>query len=76
MNLKIWISMAVLSLGAIAISACPAADECEEGEQRCISGDDSQVETCTSGVWTASDCDTGEACMTMDSGVEHCMGSM
>lgn len=73
MSIKTWIAFAALSLGAVGITAC-ATSVCEDGEQAC-SGD--QVQTCVDGQWgEAEDCDAGEACMTMDSGVEHCMGSM
>jgi len=75
MNPRIWIAMVMLTLGAFVVtgSACPA-DECEDGEERC---NGEQIESCTGGSWgEAEDCDAGMACMTMDSGVEHCMGSM
>jgi hypothetical protein len=75
MNSKIWIAMLTLSLGAFIVTgaACPAS-ECEDGEQRC---NGEMVETCASGSWGAAEyCPAGEGCMTMDSGIEHCMGSM
>lgn len=68
-----WMIMALLALGAAAVTACPAA-ECEDGEQQC-SGE--QIQNCVDGQWgEAEDCETGQACMTMDNGVEHCMASM
>lgn len=74
MSIKTWIAFAALSLGAAGITAC-ATSVCEDGEQQC-SGE--QIQTCVDGQWgDAEDCATaGEACMTMDSGLEHCMGSM
>lgn len=75
MNPNIWLAMITLTLGAIVVtgSACPA-DECEDGEQRCAS---EQVESCVGGVWgAAEDCPEAQGCMTMDSGVEHCMAAM
>ena len=76
MNVKIFLSLTTLFLVAAAVSACPPADACTEGEQRCVSGDDAVVETCENGAWVESDCPTDQNCMTMDSGIEHCMGSM
>ena len=68
-----WMMMTLIAGAALAVTACPAA-QCEDGEQQC-SGD--QVQTCADGQWgEATDCDAGQACMTMDSGVEHCMESM
>ncbi len=60
----------LLSLGA----GCPAA-ECEDDEHQC-SGD--QIQTCVDGQWgAAEDCaETGETCMTMDTGLQHCMATM
>ncbi len=77
MTTSSWFSLAslIVLVGAITIAACPTS-VCEDGEQRCVDGDDAVVETCEDGAWVQSNCDTGQNCMTMDSGVEHCMGSM
>ncbi len=72
-NWTTWMTMALFAIAALVVTAC-AAPACEDGEQQCS---DMQVQTCVDGQWgEAEDCDAGESCMTMDSGVEHCMTTM
>ena len=62
-----------LLLFALALGLMACGDEsCTAGEQKC---DGMKILTCEeSGTWSeAEECPTGQRCMTMDSGVEHCM---
>ncbi len=67
--------LSALSLFALALSGCPST-VCDEGDTQC---DGEQIQTCTAdGEWgEAEDCsEMGESCMTMDDGMQHCMGNM
>jgi len=77
MNKSSWFSALslVLLAAGLTVAACPSS-VCEDGEQRCVDGNDAVVETCENGAWVESDCDTGQNCMTMGNGTEHCMGGM
>ena len=70
MKMSLIISVLAISLFLVF---CGDTDECKKDEQRC-SG--TQIQTCTAdGVWgQAQDCaNEGQKCMTMDSGMQHCM---
>jgi hypothetical protein len=56
------------------VAACPAS-ECETDEHQCEGMD--EIRTCEDGAWSEPEaCPTGEECMTMDSGLTHCMATM
>ncbi len=71
--MKYLLSLLTASLFLVALSGCPS--ECAEGDYQC---DGEQIQTCVDGEWSdPEDCeDAAEACMTMDDGTTHCMGSM
>jgi len=73
MNLRMILTLAASGLAALALFACPAS-ECTDGEERC---DGMMIQTCENGTWgEAEECEGTMSCMTMDSGVEHCMEGM
>ncbi len=73
--IRLTSTLAAAFLLALTISGCPTEADCTDGDHQC---DGDQIQTCVDGEWgAAEECtETGETCMAMDDGTQHCMGSM
>jgi len=62
---------AIFTFAAWSMTACTPA-VCETDEAECVGSD--QIQHCVDGDWgEVEDCPTDQTCMTMDSGLTHCM---